>query len=432
MKLVNAQFSVTMASTMSRLGPRAARCLIQRAKYSAKSRASTLKVVQDELDSIKAAGTWKVERVITSAQAAAIQVNSQEGYVLNFCANNYLGLADNPEVIQAAKDALDSHGNGLASVRFICGTQDIHKDLEAKISQFHGVDDTILYASCFDANAAIFETLLGPEDAVFSDELNHASIIDGIRLCKAQKNRYKNRDMGQLREALDQSDGRIKLIVSDGVFSMDGTIAPLREMCDLADEFGALVLIDECHATGFLGKTGRGTAELLGVEDRIDIYNSTMGKALGGAMGGYTSGPSEVVQLLRQRARPYLFSNTLPPAVVGATNKVFDMLLAGTDLVAKVQQNTFLFRKLMTEAGFTVGGDPTHAICPIMIGDARLASDMADAMLEEGVYVIGFSYPVVPKGKARIRTQISAAHSEDDIKFCVDVFTRVAKDKGLL
>ncbi|EDQ87456.1 uncharacterized protein MONBRDRAFT_10030 [Monosiga brevicollis MX1] len=391
------------------------------------SRRSALDVVAKQLEEIEAAGTWKTERVITSTQAASINVANRSEPVLNFCANNYLGLANNPEVIAAGKAAMDTHGNGLASVRFICGTQDIHKNLEGLVAEFHEMEDTILYASCFDANAAIFETLLSPEDAVFSDELNHASIIDGIRLCKAQKARFRHRDMGHLREQLqEKKDARIKLIVTDGVFSMDGNIAPLCEICDLADEFDALVMIDECHATGFLGQRGRGTDELLGVKGRVDIINSTMGKALGGAMGGYTTGPKEVVALLRQKARPYLFSNTLPPAVVGATTKVFELLMSNSDLVEKVQANTQRFRKGMEAAGFVVGGDPEHPICPIMLGDARLASQFADEMLKENIYVIGFSFPVVPKGKARIRTQISAAHSEADIDRAIQAFRAVA------
>eukprot|EP01147_Barroeca_monosierra_P008512 gene8512-10251_t len=359
-------------------------------------RETMLDVVREQLEAIRAAGTWKNERVITSSQSHSISVQSSKEKVINMCANNYLGLADHPEVVAAAKAALDTHGSGLASVRFICGTQDIHKQLESRISEFHETDDSILYASCFDANAAIFEVLLTPEDAVFSDELNHASIIDGIRLCKAKKHRYKHRDMSDLEKLLRDSDSRLKLIVSDGVFSMDGTICPLKDMCDLADEYNAVVLIDECHATGFLGKsnvagcafmvvtyrlgfivniaatnlrsqTGRGTAEYFDVIDRVDLINSTMGKALGGAMGGYTTGPKEVIDLLRNRARPYLFSNTLPPAVVGATTKVFDMLLDSSGLVNKVQENTKLFRTKMTDAGFIVGGDPTHPICPIML-----------------------------------------------------------------
>ncbi|EGD76507.1 glycine C-acetyltransferase [Salpingoeca rosetta] len=395
-------------------------------------RAKMLGVLREELEAIKAAGTWKTERIITSPQSHKISVQARDKPVINMCANNYLGLADNPEVIAAAKHAMDTHGSGLASVRFICGTQDIHKGLESRIAKFHQMEDAILFPSCFDANAAIFEVLLTPEDAVFSDELNHASIIDGIRLCKAQKNRFKHRDMGDLEEKLRSSDARLKLIVSDGVFSMDGTICHLKEMCDLAEEYEAVVLIDECHATGFFGKTGRGTPEYFDVMDRVDLINSTMGKALGGAMGGYTTGPQEVIDLLRNKARPYLFSNTLPPAVVGATTKVFDMLLESSDLVEKVQSNTQLFRTKMADAGFTVGGDPEHPICPIMLGEARLAAQFADDMLERGVFVIGFSYPVVPKGKARIRVQISAAHTEEEILHTVDAFTQVAKARGVL
>jgi glycine C-acetyltransferase len=337
------------------------------------------------------------------------------------------------QVLDAAKAALESHGNGLSSVRFICGTQDIHKQLEKNITTFHRTEDAILFPSCFDANAGIFEALLTPEDAVLSDELNHASIIDGIRLCKAQKARYRHRDMADLEVQLQQlASARIKLIVTDGVFSMDGNIAPLRAICDLADKYGAMVMVDECHATGFLGATGRGTPEYCGVDGRVDIINSTLGKALGGAMGGYTTGFREVVDLLRQKARPYLFSNTLPPPVVGSCNKVFEMLLQDSSLVAKVQHNTARFRGAMTAAGFNVGGDPQHAICPIHLGDARLAADFADAMLGHGVYVVGFSFPVVPKGKARIRVQISAAHSDADIDHAVAAFIAVGREKKVI
>lgn len=398
------------------------------------SAANELKsIMANEIEGIHDAGTYKVERVITTAQASSIGVEGRSNKVLNFCANNYLGLSNNQEVNDAGKNAIDTHGNGLGSVRFICGTQDIHKKLEKQIADFHEMDDAILYASCFDANAGIFETVLTPEDAVFSDELNHASIIDGIRLCKAQKARYKHRDMADLEEQLiAKKDARVKMIVTDGVFSMDGTVAPLKEICDLADKYGALVFLDECHATGMFGKTGRGTAEYCGVEGRIDLINSTMGKALGGAMGGYTVGHKEVIELLRQRARPYLFSNTLPPAVVGATSKVFDLIQDDHSLVDKLASNVERFTKKMTEAGFTVGGEKNHPICPIHLGDAKLARDFADEVLEKGVFVIGFSFPVVAKGKARIRCQISAAHSEADIDHAVESFREIGIKKGII
>eukprot|EP00049_Salpingoeca_infusionum_P004169 m.75390 g.75390 ORF g.75390 m.75390 type:complete len:421 (-) comp12449_c1_seq1:177-1439(-) len=395
-------------------------------------RTKMLQVIQQQIADTKAAGTWKSERVITSKQAAHITVSTSDTPVINMCANNYLGLADNADVIAAGIEAMQTHGNGLASVRFICGTQDIHKELESKVAEFHGTEDTILYASCFDANAAIFESLLTAEDAVFSDELNHASIIDGIRLCKAEKSRFKHRDMTDLEDKLRSSKQRLKMIVTDGVFSMDGTIAPLKDICDLAEEYEAVVLIDECHATGFFGKTGRGTSEFCGVEGRVDFINSTMGKALGGAMGGYTTGPADAIALLRNKARPYLFSNTLPPAVVGATAKVFDMLMKDSSHIEKLQDNTALFREKMTAAGFNLGGDKEHAICPIMLGDARLAANVADDMLQEGVFVIGFSFPVVPMGKARIRVQISAAHSTEDIEFAVAKFIAVGKKHGVI
>lgn len=352
--------------------------------------------------------------------------------ILNFCANNYLGLSSHPAVMESSRRALEGWGAGLSSVRFICGTQDIHKSLEEKISRFHAREDAILYISCFDANAGIFEALLTPEDAVLSDELNHASIIDGIRLCKANKYRYKHMDMGDLEEKLkDAQKHRLRLIATDGVFSMDGDIAPLQEICDLAERYQALVFIDECHATGFMGPNGRGTDELLGVMDRVAIVNSTLGKALGGAAGGYTTGPKELISLLRQRSRPYLFSNTLPPAVVGSASKALDLLMESNVIAQSVATKTQRFRSQMTAAGFVIGGND-HPISPVMLGDARLASGMADDLLERGIYVIGFSYPVVPKGKARIRVQISAAHSEEDIDQCVSAFVEVGRKHGVV
>ncbi|KAB7499120.1 2-amino-3-ketobutyrate coenzyme A ligase, mitochondrial [Armadillidium nasatum] len=334
-------------------------------------------------------------------------------------------LKSHPEVVKAGKEALEKYGAGLSSVRFICGTQDIHKELEDNISKFHGRDDTILYASCFDANAGIFEILLGKEDAVFSDELNHASIIDGIRLCKAQKFRYLHKDMKDLESKLQSSNARIKLIATDGVFSMDGNVTPLPEICDLADKYQALVFVDECHATGFFGKTGRGTEEFFGLNNRVDIINSTLGKALGGAAGGYTTGPKELINLLRQRSRPYLFSNSVPPPVVGCANKAFDLLMGSAGYAEKIQSNSERFRTQMTSAGFIISGD-NHPICPVMIGDARLATDMASEMFE-GIYVFAVSYPVVPKGKARIRVLISASHSFDDIDETVEAFKQIGK-----
>ncbi|XP_064476793.1 2-amino-3-ketobutyrate coenzyme A ligase, mitochondrial-like [Ornithodoros turicata] len=390
--------------------------------------AATQTILQKELESIKEAGTYKSERIITTMQGSAINVEGRTQKVLNFCANNYLGLSSHPAVIEAGKRALDEYGAGLSSVRFICGTQDIHKILERKIAKFHGREDAILYASCFDANAGIFEVLLTPEDAVLSDELNHASIIDGIRLCKAQKYRYKHRDMADLEAKLKESQttARQRLIVTDGVFSMDGNVAPLGDICDLAEKYDAMVFVDECHATGFFGKTGRGTEEYFGIAGRVDIINSTLGKALGGAAGGYTTGKRELVDLLRQRSRPYLFSNSLPPPVVECASKVFDMLLSSSELTEKVAQNTERFRSKMKAAGFTISGDQ-HPISPVMLGDAKLAGVFADEMLDKGIYVIGFSYPVVPKGKARIRVQISAAHSTEDIDRTVDAFVSVGK-----
>lgn len=396
------------------------------------AQATLRSILDSQISDIQQAGTWKSERVISTKQASEIAVQGRSDKLLNFCANNYLGLSSHPEVIQAAKVALDKYGNGLSSVRFICGTQDIHKELEEKISRFHEREDAILYPCCFDANTGLFEALLSPEDAVLSDELNHASIIDGVRLCKAKKFKYKNKNMADLEEKLKEAEGaRMKLIVTDGVFSMDGKVAPLNELCNLADKYGALTFIDECHATGFLGETGRGTEEYLNCKGRVDIINSTLGKALGGGAGGYTTGPKQLIQLLRQKSRPYLFSNTLPPPVVGGASKVFDLLMNGSDLIKKVSDNTMLFRTKMTAAGFNIIGDG-HPITPVMLGDARLAVEFADEMLERGVYVIGFTFPVVPKGAARIRVQISAAHSTEEIERCVDAFVDVGKKKGVI
>nr|XP_055050657.1 2-amino-3-ketobutyrate coenzyme A ligase, mitochondrial [Misgurnus anguillicaudatus] len=391
-----------------------------------------LSVLEHELDSIRTAGTWKGERVITSKQGPHIYVDGSRGDILNFCANNYLGLSSHPEVVQAGIDALQKYGAGLSSVRFICGTQNIHKNLEQKLAQFHEREDCILYASCFDANAGLFEVLLSPDDAVLSDELNHASIIDGIRLCRAKKFRYKHMDLNDLEEKLKESQSsRLRLVVTDGVFSMDGDVAPLQGICDLAEQYGALVFIDECHATGFMGPRGRGTDELLGVMKRVHIVNSTLGKALGGAAGGYTVGPKALIDLLRQRSRPYLFSNSLPPPVVGCSTRAVELLLASNEIAQSMAAKTMRFRNQMTQAGFTISGT-AHPICPVMLGDARLASLMADDMLKLGVYVIGFSYPVVPKGKARIRVQISAAHTDEDIDRTVDAFIQTGRKHGVI
>jgi glycine C-acetyltransferase len=386
-----------------------------------------------ELESIRSQGLFKSERIITSPQTAEITLAGGRE-VLNFCANNYLGLADNAEVIQAAKDALDSHGFGMASVRFICGTQDLHKELEAKIASFFGKQDTILYAACFDANGGLFEPLLGENDAIVSDALNHASIIDGVRLCKAKRYRYANCDMADLEKQLQQAraDGaQTIMITSDGVFSMDGFIAPLDQVTALAAKYGALVHIDECHATGFLGATGRGSAEVKGVLDRIDIITGTLGKALGGALGGFTTGRAEVVELLRQRSRPYLFSNSLPPHVVAAGTKVFDMLAAAGDLREKLAENTRHFRERMTAAGFDLKPG-VHPIVPVMLYDAPLAQTFASRLLEEGIYAIGFFFPVVPKGQARIRTQMSAAHTREHLDRAIDAFIRVGRELGVI
>ncbi|PKG97832.1 glycine C-acetyltransferase [Paraglaciecola sp. MB-3u-78] len=386
-----------------------------------------------QIEDTKAQGLFKNERIITSSQQADIEVNHKQK-VLNFCANNYLGLANHPELINAAKAGLDSHGFGMASVRFICGTQDIHKQLEATISDFLGTQETILYPSCFDANGGLFETILDAEDAIISDSLNHASIIDGVRLSKAKRYRYANNDMQALETQLIQADldgARTKLIATDGVFSMDGVIADLAAICDLADKYQALVMVDDCHATGFVGENGRGSHEYCDVMGRVDILTGTLGKALGGASGGYTSGKKEVVSWLRQRSRPYLFSNSVAPPIVAASIKVFELMQDGDALRKQLTANAAHFRLRMSDAGFTLSGKD-HAIIPVMLGDAQLASDMADKMLQKGVYVVGFSFPVVPKGQARIRTQMSAAHSLEQIDLAVDVFIEVGKELGVI
>ena len=391
-------------------------------------------VYQHQIQEIQDAGTFKKERIIVSPQSAEITVNDRDNSVLNFCANNYLGLSDHPALIEAAHEALKSHGWGLSSVRFICGTQDIHKELENTIAEFHKTDDTILYSSCFDANGGLFETILGKEDAIISDQLNHASIIDGVRLCKAQRYRYKNADMADLEARLKEADAngaRIKLIATDGVFSMDGIIAPLKEICDLADQYGAMVMVDDSHATGFVGKTGRGTPEHCGVEGRVDIITSTLGKAMGGATGGYTTGRQEIIDLLRQRSRPYLFSNSLAPVVVSAALKAFSMIKDDTTLRDRLEENTRYFRERMSSTGFTIIPG-VHAITPIMLGDARLASEMADDMQERGIYVIGFSFPVVPRGEARIRVQISAGHTREQLDRAIDAFIEVGRARGVI
>ena len=386
-----------------------------------------------ELETIRDQGLFKAERIIASPQAAEIEL-ADGRRVLNFCANNYLGLADHPEVIAAAKDALDSHGFGMASVRFICGTQDLHKQLEARIAEFFGTEDSILYAACFDANGGLFEPLLGEEDAIISDSLNHASIIDGVRLCKAKRYRYANCDMADLEKQLQQAraDGaRTILVTTDGGFSMDGFIAPLDEVTALAKKYDALVHIDECHATGFLGATGRGSAEAKGVLDRIDLFTGTLGKALGGALGGFTTGPRVVIELLRKRSRPYLFSNSLPPHVVAAGIRVFDMLSSADDLRTRLVENTTYFRERMAKAGFDIKPG-THPICPVMLYDAPLAQKFAARLLEEGIYAIGFFFPVVPKGQARIRTQMSAAHTREQLDRAIDAFERVGRELGVI
>jgi len=384
------------------------------------------------LGEIDAAGLYKRERIITTQQTAHIAVASGQR-VLNMCANNYLGLADNPELIAAARESLDRWGYGLASVRFICGTQQLHKDLEAAISRFLGTEDTILYSSCFDANGGLFETLLGAEDAVISDELNHASIIDGVRLCKAQRYRYKNNNLEDLEAKLKEADAanaRFKLIATDGVFSMDGFIANLQGICDLADKYGALVMVDDSHSVGFMGKTGRGTHEHCGVMGRVDVFTGTLGKALGGASGGYTSGKKEIIDLLRQRSRPYLFSNTIAPTIAAASLKCLELLSRSTALRDKLEDNTRFFREGLSKAGLTIKPG-THPIVPVMLGDAALSQKFAAKMLEKGVYVIGFFYPVVPQGTARIRTQVSAAHSKDDLAFAIKQFAATKRELGL-
>ena len=386
-------------------------------------------ILTKELQEIKDDGLYKSERIITSSQDAVIKISTGDE-VINFCANNYLGLSNHPEVIQAAKDTLDTHGFGMSSVRFICGTQDIHKQLEEKIAEFYTTDDTILYAACFDANGGIFEPLLTKDDAIISDSLNHASIIDGVRLCKAGRYRYNNNDMASLEEQLieaNKNNHRFKLIVTDGVFSMDGIVAKLDEICDLADKYDALVMVDECHATGFIGKTGRGTVELKNVMDRVDIVTGTLGKALGGAMGGYTTGKKEIIEILRQRSRPYLFSNSLAPAIVGASLKVFDLIANDTTLRDQLEWNTNYFRTEMEKAGFDlVGADA--AIVPVMLYDAKLSQTMANKLLEKGIYVIGFFFPVVPKEKARIRVQLSAAHTKEHLDKAIAAFIEVGKE----
>ena len=391
-----------------------------------------LENIANELTNIENDGLYKKERIITSQQSAEIEVGGNR--LLNFCANNYLGLSNNPEVMKASKDAIDSHGYGMSSVRFICGTQDIHKDLEAKISKFLGMEDTILYAACFDANGGVFEPLFSDEDAIISDELNHASIIDGVRLCKSARYRYKNNNMqdleGQLKAASEKNH-RFKIIVTDGVFSMDGIVADLKGVCDLADKYDALVMVDDSHATGFIGKTGRGTHEANDVIGRVDIITSTLGKALGGALGGFTSGKKEIIDMLRQRSRPYLFSNSLAPGIVGAASKVLDMISDETSLRDKVMENAEYFRKEMKARGFDIpNGDA--AIVPVMLYDAKLAQEMAEKLLAEGIYVIGFFYPVVPKGKARIRVQLSAAHSRENLDKAIAGFEKVGKELGVI
>ncbi len=389
--------------------------------------------LQAELEEIKENGLYKKERIITGPQGAVIKISTGEE-VINFCANNYLGLSSNEEVIQAAKDTMDTHGFGMSSVRFICGTQDIHKTLEKKIADYYQTEDTILYAAAFDANGGVFEPLLGPEDAIISDSLNHASIIDGVRLCKAARYRYANNDMADLEKQLkaaNQNGARFKIIVTDGVFSMDGLVAPLDQICDLADKYDALVMIDECHATGFIGETGRGTLEEKGVMGRIDIITGTLGKAMGGAMGGYTTGKKEIIEILRQRSRPYLFSNSLAPAIVGASIKVFDMLSNNTELRDTLESNTKYFKQGMKDAGFDII-DGDSAIVPVMLYDAKLSQQMADMLLEEGIYVIGFFYPVVPKEKARIRVQLSAAHTKQHLDKAIEAFIKVGKKLSVI
>ena len=390
-----------------------------------------LEHLRSQLAEVREAGLFKAERVITTPQNAWIET-TQGRRVVNFCANNYLGLADHPDVVAAAHEALDRYGYGMASVRFICGTQSVHKELEAKVSEYLGTEDTILYSSCFDANGGLFETLLGAEDAIISDALNHASIIDGVRLSKAKRFRYANNDMADLERQLQAAaDCRFKMIATDGVFSMDGVIADLRTVCDLAERYQALVMVDDSHAVGFVGPRGRGTPELCGVTERVDIITGTLGKALGGASGGYTSGRQEIVDWLRQRSRPYLFSNSLPPPIAAASLAVLNMLEHGDALRARLHDNMQFFRESMTQLGFRLLG-AGHAIIPVLLGDAKLAGEMAAAMLEEGVYVVGFSYPVVPQGQARIRTQMSAAHSREDVEFAINAFAKVGRSLNVI
>ncbi|PVZ71802.1 glycine C-acetyltransferase [Pelagibaculum spongiae] len=397
------------------------------------SKSSFYSQIQNQLEDLKEQGLYKDERVITSQQQAAIQVSSGE-QVLNFCANNYLGLANHPELIKAGQQAFEKYGYGMASVRFICGTQDVHKELEQKISEFLGMEDTILYSSCFDANGGLFETLLGPEDAIISDALNHASIIDGVRLSKTKRFRYANNDLTDLEvqlKAADEAGARHKLIATDGVFSMDGIIADLKGICDLADKYNALVMVDDSHAVGFIGENGRGTHEYCDVMDRVDIITGTLGKALGGASGGYTSAKKEVIDWLRNRSRPYLFSNTLAPAIAGGSIKVLELLSQGSDLRKKLKDNSAYFRSEMQQRGFTLAGKD-HAIIPVMLGDAKLAKSFAEKMLAEGIYVVNFSFPVVPKGQARIRTQMSAAHDKSHIDRAIAAFEKIGRELGVI
>jgi glycine C-acetyltransferase len=392
-----------------------------------------LESLSKDLEDVRQAGLYKSERIINTPQSSEIGLVDGSS-VINFCANNYLGLSDNKELVETAKEAVDKYGYGMSSVRFICGTQDVHKKLENTISEFLGMDDTILYSSCFDANGGLFETLLSKDDAIISDALNHASIIDGVRLCKAKRYRYANNDMADLEAQLKQADSdgaRYKLIATDGVFSMDGIIADLKSICDLADKYNAIVMVDDSHAVGFIGKNGRGTPEYCGVSDRVDIITGTLGKALGGASGGYTSARGEIVQWLRQRSRPYLFSNTLAPVIAHTSVKVFEMLKSGGELREKLEQNSKYFRQEMEKRGFKLGGKG-HPIIPVMLGDAKLASKMADRMLEEGIYVVGFSFPVVPKGEARIRTQISAGHTKEQLDKTINVFEKVGRELGVI
>jgi glycine C-acetyltransferase len=388
--------------------------------------------LKDELEATREAGLYKSERVITTPQSSKVQVEGSEGDFINFCANNYLGLSNDQTLVNAAKNALDTYGYGMSSVRFICGTQDVHKELEQKLASFLKVEDVILYPSCFDANAGLFETLLGPEDAIISDALNHASIIDGVRLCKAKRFRYANNDMAELEKCLQEAQGaRFRLIATDGVFSMDGILADLPAICDLAEKYDAMVMVDDSHAVGFTGPTGAGTPEYWGVQDRVDIITGTLGKALGGASGGFTAASKEVVEWLRQRSRPYLFSNTLAPVIAATSIKVLDMLAADHAPLRQLEENSAYFREKMTQAGFTLAG-AGHPIIPVMIGDARKASERADALLIEGIFVIGFSFPVVPRGEARIRTQMSAAHTQEQLDHAIDAFTRIGRTLGLI